>query len=329
MKAQTPQSLALRGLIGTVAIALVVMLSLNFNRLPIVGNSDVIHAEFAEAAGIKGGASVMVSGAQVGKVRKVYLKGDKVVADLVLTNGDLKLGNLTRARIVTVTLLGRAAVELDPVGTGELKAGDVIPKSRTSSPYNLNSTLDELTSTAGAIDKEKLAEALKETSGALDGTKDDIGLALRGITAISETVADNDDQLRSLLDRASRVSEVLASRNQQIDTLLGSGQSLLQQLNARQDVVVALLASVKELSAQLRAVLNENKTTIGPALDQLDKVVTLLNQNKRSLQDSITGLRGYATAFGEAISSGPWFDAYVQNLTSPGTLAPIISGAIQ
>ena len=72
----------------------------------------------------------MVSGASVGKVRKVHLEGDKVVADLVLTNDDLKLGNLTRARIVTITLLGRAAVELDPTGTGELEAGDVIPRSR-------------------------------------------------------------------------------------------------------------------------------------------------------------------------------------------------------
>ena len=55
-------------------------------------------------------------------------------------------------------------------------------------------------------------------------------------------------------------------------------------------------------------------------------MVDVLNKNKADLQASITGLRGYATAFGEALASGPWFDAYIQNLTSPSTLVPILSG---
>lgn len=58
-------------------------------------------------------------------------------------------------------------------------------------------------------------------------------------------------------------------------------------------------------------------------------MVTLLNRNKAALQDAITGLRGYVTGFGEAISTGPWFDAYIQNLTSPGTLVPIVSGVVK
>ena len=42
----------------------------------------------------------------------------------------------------------------------------------------------------------------------------------------------------------------------------------------------------------------------------------------------MTGLRGYATAFGDAASTGPWFDAYIQNLTDPATLAPVLSGIL-
>lgn len=146
---------------------------------------------------------------------------------------------------------------------------------------------------------------------------------------LRSAVQDNDDDLRELLERASRVTEVLANRNTQIDTLLGSGNSLLRQLDDRQAVVVDLLQSVTALSTQLRGVVDDNRATFAPALDELDKVVDLLNQNKQSLQAGITGLRGYATAFGEAISSGPWFDAYIQNLTSPGTLVPILSGVVK
>jgi len=322
----TPARNAVRGLVGTIFLVGVIVASLNFNKLPLVGNDDVIHAEFAEAGGLKGGDAVMISGAEVGKVRSVRLAGNKVVADLVLTHAGVDLGTRTRAHIITITLLGRAAVELVPGGGGTLDAGDTIPAARTTSPYNLTSTLNELASTTSDIDKEQLAGALRQATQVLEGTQDDIGPALKGVTSLTAAVQDNDDELRSLLARASRVTGVLAGRNKQIDTLLGSGNSLLAQLDARQAVVVSLLKSVDELSAQLRGVVDDNRAAFAPALDQLDQVVQVLNRNKQALQDSITGLRGYATAFGEAISSGPWFDAYIQNLTSPSTLVPILSG---
>lgn len=320
---------AVRGLIGTIGIAVVVVLSLNYNKLPLLGNSDVIHADFAEAGGLKGGDVVMISGAEVGKVRSVHLEGNKVVADLVLTGSAPRLGTSTKARIITITLLGRAAVELVPGGAGALGAGDTIPRDRTTSPYNITSALNDLTTTTQSIDKKQLADALRQSTQTLQGTRDDIGPALQGITAVSSAVADNDEDLRTLLARASRVTQVLASRNDKIDTLLGSGGSLLKELDARQDVVVRLLESVKELSAQLTGVVGENKATIGPALDELNRIVNVLNENKASLQGALTGLNGYATAFGEAVSTGPWFDAYIQNLTAPSSLVPILSGVVR
>ncbi|KRB76256.1 hypothetical protein ASE01_14720 [Nocardioides sp. Root190] len=320
--------MAVRGIIGTLVIALVVLAAMNINKLPLIGNNDVIEVQFAEAGGLKGGDSVMISGAQVGKVRTVGIDGDHVVAEIVLTDDSVRLGDRTEARIITVTLLGRAAVELEPRGSGDLEAGDSIPVERTSSPYNLTSTLNELTETTAEIDKAQLAAALDQASKTLNASSPDLGPALEGITSLSRAVSSNDDELRSLVARANGVTEVLASRDQQIASLLGSGRSLLSELDARQQVVVDLLTSARTLSSSLRVLLKDTDDVLGPALDELDGVVDLLNRNRKNLQATITGLRGYATAFGEAISSGPWFDAYIQNLTSPATLAPIISGVL-
>jgi phospholipid/cholesterol/gamma-HCH transport system substrate-binding protein len=318
--------LALRGVVGTVALILVVLAALNINRLPLIGNSDVIHVQFAEAGGLRGGDAVLISGAQVGKVREVRLDGEHVVADVVITDGDIKLGDLTEARIVTMTLLGRAGVALEPRGTGELEAGDTIPSGRTSSPYNLTSTLNQLTETSADIDKRQLARALQEASSTLSASSTDVGPALDGITALSSAVSANDDELRSLVDHASRVTAVLAGRDQQIASLLGAGRSLLSELDARQETVISLLHSARSLAAQLRLMLRDTDDVLGPALQELNRVVDLLNRNKQNLQASITGLRGYATSIGEALSSGPWFDVYIENLTAPATLAPILSG---
>lgn len=320
--------LAVRGLIGTLLLIVVVVACLNINRLPLVGNNDVIHIEFAEAGALKSGDAVLVSGAQVGRVREVRLDRGKVIADIVLSDTDLRLGNRTEAAIVTMTLLGRAAVQLRPDGEGSLDAGDTIPVLRTSAPYSLTSTLNQLTDTTAAINKEQLAAALAQTSASFDATADDVGPALNGIRRLAETLNANDAELTSLLDRADRVSGVLASRDREISTLVTTGRALLTELDERQDLVVALLRNARALSRELRAVVNENDTVTGQALTELDRVIELLNENRVDLIRSIKGVRGYATAFGEAISSGPWFDAYIQNLTSPGTLAPILSGVI-
>lgn len=329
MKIPTGGSLAVRGILGTLVIILVVMASLNLNRLPLIGNSDVIHIEFAEAGGLKAGDVVQVSGAQVGKIRDVRIEDSHVVADAVLTDGSLRLGDDTTAAIITITLLGRAGVELVPAGSGSLEAGDTIPVERTSSPYNITTALNQLTDTSQAIDKSRLAGALGQLSTTLDTSRNDVGPALRGIVALSSAISRNDADLQSLLGHANRVTAVLASRNKQITPLLASGRSLLAALNARQYVVTALLRDGRRLAHELQLVLSQDDGRLGPALDELDQLLGVLNRNRKNLQDTITGLRGYATAFGEAIGSGPWFDAYVQNLTSPGTLAPIISGATQ
>lgn len=319
---------ARRGLLGTVVIVFVVLASLNLNRLPLVGNSEVIHARFAEAGGLRGGDSVMVSGAEIGRVREVRLEDGAVEADLVLTDHAVELGDLTEARIITTTLLGRAAVELVPAGAGGLEAGDTIPVERTDAPYSITSALNQLTTESGQIDKEALQRAIDQASGVLEGSQDSVGPALRGITDISRAIAANDEQLATLLDRAARVTDVLADRDRQVASLLTAGESLFAELDARQRVIDELLSSAQTLAAQLRAALEENARVIGPALRQLNDIVDVLNRNKKAIQDTLVGLRGYATAFGDAASTGPWFDAYIQNLTDPATLAPILSGIL-
>lgn len=322
----TPWQNARRGVLGTLLIAAVVVSTLTYRSWPVLSNDNVLHVEFAEAGGLNVGDDVVVSGATIGRVSEIRLDGAKVRVTAKLREGDLELGKDTRAKIVTVTLLGRAAVRLEPQGDGRLTKGSTIPLARTSSPYDVTSTLNELTGEVTAIDKEQLAKALRQVSATFTDTPESLGRALTGVKQVSATIADNDRSLRELLDRAGQVTGVLADRDQQIARLLTSGNDLLAELDARQRVITNLLASARALSQQLTAVADENSKVIPGALAEVNKVVDQLNRNGKNLQNAITGLRDYATAFGEAISSGPFFDAYIQNLTSPGSLAPLISG---
>jgi len=317
------------GLLGTLVIVFVLLASMNFDHLPLLRNDNTITVQFPEAAGLKANDEVRVSGAKVGKVDSVHLDHGKVVATLALDSDAPKLGSTTRANIVTVTLLGRMAVQLVPSGSGELRHGALIPLDRTTAPYDINSDLNQLTDKSASIDKTALSNALRTVSDSFAQTPNQVRTALTGVEKLADAVGDNDASLQSLLDRASRVTGVLDAHNARITSLLKSGDALLSQLDSRQQVVVDLLHSANQLATQLRAVLSENDKVTTPALTQLNKVIAQLNRNKSNLQQAITGLRNYATAFNEAVATGPFFDAFIQNLTSPGTLAPILSGALQ
>lgn len=318
----------MRGILGTLVLVLAVLASLNISKLPIVGDGDLLRVDFAEAGGIEAGNDVVISGAKVGKVREVSLEKGVVVTKVRIDQPDLRLGRSTEARIVTITLLGRAAIELIPRGEGRLEGGDRIPQSRTSSPYNITSALSELTDKTAEIDKESLSQAFTQVSDTFADTPDQVGEALTGINRLATAVATNDRELRALLTSAASVSTVLADRNDEVTTLLTTGSSLLTQLESRQAVIESVLRSGQNLAVQLRSVLNENRAVLQPALTELNTLLGTLNANKKNIQKALVGMRAYALAFGEAVSSGPWFDAYIQNLTAPASLAPIISGAL-
>lgn len=311
------------GLLGTVVLVLVVLASLNFSSLPLVDGGRHVEAVFPEAGGLQAGDDVVVSGAVVGKVDDLRIEGDTVRIGLTLRDDDLRLGDRTRARIVTVTLLGQAALELVPAGSGDL--GGVIPRERTSSPYDVTSALNQLTSTTADIDVDQLAASLQQVSSTFADTPADVRPALDGITRLSAVLAENDTTLRRLLARAGRVTTVLASRNDRVASLLQSGQQLLGELTARRQVVESLLVDATRVSRSVRALAQENTDALGPALDNLDDVIAVLQRNKADLQDALDGVRNYATAFGEAVSTGPFFDAYIHNLTAPSSLVPYLS----
>lgn len=318
-----------RGLVGTLVLVAVMTAATQLGRLPFVSGGRTLSAYFTEVGNLQVGSPVLVSGATIGKVTGISITGSEVQVTFILNGSSVRLGTSTRAVISTLTLLGKAGLELDPSGAGDLPGGASIPQSRTSSPYDITAALAQLTNTTASIDVGQLSKALSTTAGTLTSTPADLDRALRGIAAVATSVSDNGGTVESLLSRTRALTDVLQGRNAQVATLLTSGSALLDALNTRQQMVVTLLDATTNLTAQLIQLIKDNRSALKPALASLNRVTALLNRNKLNLQKTIDGARDYAVEFGETLSSGPFFDGYIQNLTAPGTLTPILSGILK
>jgi len=100
-------------------------------------NTWAIEARFADAAGLAERSPVTFRGVLVGNVRRVDVRNDTVVADLEITDPDLRIARPVVARIAASSLLGGdAAVALLSAGKA-LPAGSPSPRDRSCDPLRM------------------------------------------------------------------------------------------------------------------------------------------------------------------------------------------------
>ncbi|MEU8897827.1 MCE family protein [Nocardia sp. NPDC048505] len=304
------------GVVGIVVAVCVSLTALQFTQLPFIRGGANFTAFFADAGGLVPGDAVQVAGVRSGEVDKVELDGAKVLVKFSLDEA-IVLGDKSSAAIKTNTVLGRKSLEITPAGHGALRTADTIPLDRTTSPYSLNDALSELGATVQGLDMQQVDKTLDALSETFADTPAPLRSALDGVTALSRSINARDEALSQLLTRAQNVTKILADRSNQISALLLDGNNLLGELDRRRAAIGQLIVNVNGVAQQLTGLVNDNEPQLKNTLDRLNSVLAVLERNKQNIHDALDSLGPYAAALGEQVGSGPWFNAYVANATSP------------
>ena len=312
------------GAISLTVVALLILAALNVNRLPFFSAGTTYSAYFEEAGGLETNAPVQVSGLRAGRVKSITLTPQGVLVTFTVAD-NIRLGERTEASIKTMTLLGSKILEVAPRGEGHLKT--VIPIERTTSPYELPDAIGDLTATISGLNTDQLSTALQTLSQTLKDTPPELKVAVDGVARFSQTIDQRDAQLRTLLSNASKATTVLAQRTNQIVGLIHDTNQLLAALRTQSAALEQISNNISALAQQLHGFITENRATLKPALDKLNGVLATIDNRKTEIQKSIKGLDTYAMSFGEALSGGPFFKAYVANLLPGQFLQPFVDAA--
>ncbi len=120
--------------------------------LPFWPQGKTYEAYFTDAGGISPGNDVNVSGIKVGKVTGVELAGDAAKVTFTVDR-DVRVGDQSLVAIKTDTVLGEKSLAVTPQGGGQ---ATVIPLGRTTTPYTLNTALQDLGQNASELDKPQV-----------------------------------------------------------------------------------------------------------------------------------------------------------------------------
>jgi phospholipid/cholesterol/gamma-HCH transport system substrate-binding protein len=314
------------GIIGIVVLVLVIAVGLQPERLTAWATAARYQALFAEAGGLTEGNAVRLSGVKVGSVSDVSLDADKVRVTFTI-DSKIRLGSDTTAHIRTGTLLGERVLVVESAGSERLKLSDVIPMSRTSSPYSLTQAVSDLTTNTAATDTDTVNASLDTLSDTLDQIAPQLGSSFDGLTRVSRALNGRNDTLRKLLSNAGQVSGVLGERSQQLNTLILNANDLLGVLNDRREAIVDLITSISAVARQLSGLVADNEAELAPTLDKLNSVTAMLEKNRDNIAKALPGLAKYQVTQGEAVANGFYYNAFEPNLAPLQLLQPFLDYA--
>jgi phospholipid/cholesterol/gamma-HCH transport system substrate-binding protein len=320
-------SLIRAGVIGVILIILVIAVGLQPERLLQYATSLRYQALFSEAGGLASGNDVTVSGIKVGTVSTIELdNGDALVGFTI--NSKYALGSETTAHIRTGTLLGERVLALDSAGTGTLDPRQIIPTSRTSSPYSLTDAVSDLTANTAATNTDTLNQSLDTLADTLNQIAPQLGPTFDGLSRLSQSLNNRNQSLAELLKTAGDVTGILSERSQQVNTLILNANDLLGVLNDRRQAIVGLLANTSAVSRQLTGLVADNEKELAPTLEKLNRVNAMLEKNRDNIAKALPGLAKYELTQGEIVASGAYYNALIPNISPAQILQPFLDYAL-
>jgi phospholipid/cholesterol/gamma-HCH transport system substrate-binding protein len=329
------------GTFGIALVACLVLVSFGYSGLPFWPQGKNYEAYFTDAGGITPGNDVSVSGIKVGKVGSVELAGDSALVKFTIDR-KVRVGDQSLVAIKTDTVLGQKSLAVTPKGGGSTT---VVPLGRTTTPYTLNTALQDLGQNAGELDKPKFELALQTLTDTLRDATPQLRGALDGVADLSRSINKRDEALEQLLAHAKKVSDTLAQRAGQVNQLITDGNLLFAALDEKRQALSNLIGGIQGVSEQLSGFVADNKREFGPALQKLNAVLDNLLERRDHIGEALRRLPPYATALGEVVGSGPGFqinlyglppasisevllDTYFQPGKLPDSLADMLRGYI-
>ena len=136
-----------------------------------------------------------------------------------------------------------------------------------------------------------------------------------GLSRLSVAIASRDQEIQSLLERASSVSRLLAARKGDIVALIKDSDLILQELRKRMEAIHALLVNTASLSARARRAGRRQPGADRPdAREPARGHPDARGPARSSCRAAIHNLGPYTRILSNIIGTGPWFDAYAVEL---------------
>lgn len=284
-----------------------------------LGDSRTYYADFTDATGVFKGDRVRLSGVEVGavsglelvssgegKVARVEFTVDETVPVYPDARFELRYENIVGQRYLNIAE--------EPQDSPSAEDGTVFGVAQTTPALNLTELFNGFQPLFRALDPERLNTFSFELVKALQGEAGSIQTLMRNTAQLTNTIADKDDVIGSVVDNLNVVLGTVGERDEKLTDLIVQFRTLMSGLAGQSDVIGASLPSLDQLLNQTAGTIREIRRPLRSSVGSLRSIAGDLFEDRQVLDASLADLPRTLRTLARTASYGSWFNFYVCGL---------------
>ncbi len=289
------------------------------------GEQVAYRAEFADVAGLVEGDEVRISGVRVGQVTGIGLAEgtDRPVARVDLeVSADVPLPAGVEATIRYRNLVGQRYIALtDADGSaGEtLEEGAVIPLARTTPALDLTTLFGGFRPLLQALSPADMNRLSYEIIQVFQGEGGTVQSLLSHVASLSDSLADKDAVIGSMIDNLTTVMSTVADRDQQLSDLVVSLQQFVTGLAGDREAIFDSLQTIDTLAVTTTDFLADVRAPLAADIQALGELSANVAADGDKVEEFLQLSPVKIDLITRTAINGSWFNFYM--CSAGGTVA--------
>ncbi|MCW2847248.1 MAG: hypothetical protein JWR90_1222 [Marmoricola sp.] len=270
-------------------------------------------AVFSDATGVVKGDDIRIAGVKVGSVKNVKIVDqDKALVSFSVADSSI----LTKSSTATIryrNLVGQRYIQLTQ-GVGDLARmpkDATIPMSRTSPALDLTVLFNGFKPLFAALSPTDINKLSGELISVFQGEGGNFNALLQSTASVTNTLADRDQVIGSLIDNLNDVLATVAGRDKQLNQLITDFKSFMAGLVKDKDAILGSLDSISNLADQTSDLAVGIRPPLVKDVKGLRQVAGTLNKNRAELDRAMQVLPIKLAKIGRTAINGSFFNFYL------------------
>jgi phospholipid/cholesterol/gamma-HCH transport system substrate-binding protein len=284
---------------GLVALAVFWLLWSTLLNVTSGATRDYV-ADFTDVSGLHEGDNVRIAGVRVGRVDAMKLVGTHAEVTMEVQSDQPVFQN-TRAVISLVPGDGAAR---------PLPDGGRIPIERTAPSFDLSALLNgfqPLFTVLQPADVNKLSDNIVAV---LQGSGPQIVPLLDQTTQLTNSIADRDQVIGSVITNLNTVLDQLAGKGPELDSLIAQSRRLVDGLNSKTDDIFGSLDKVREFTGNADDLLSDIRPDVHTDIRNANRATETFVGAKKDLGDTLDAFPPFLGGLARITQYGSWVNLY-------------------
>lgn len=286
------------------------------------GAANSYKADFSDVTGLNEGDDVRIAGVRVGAVTGIEIlrrHDDTSVAQVTFTvQKSRPLPASTMAEMRYRNLIGQRYIDIEhgPGNTTKmLKPGETIPLDRTRPAVDLTVLFQGFQPLIQGLNPTQINKLSYEVIQTLQGEGGALTTLLSTLGDLTNTIADKDKVIGSVVDNLTSVLSTISSRDSELSSLIIELKNFISGLATDRNTIGNAIVGINRLATSTTGLLEQVRPPLKQDVTALTGLAKSLNGNKKVLRLVINQLAPTVAGLIRTGSYGSWFNFYLCSIS--------------